>query len=124
MDDAAAEHPDLLERSVEITHGEVRQRERISRSAAALMDANERPWCPRLPAVALSLGTNVQLGAEESGPEPPRSVSVIRRKLDQGKPRVHASDLTLRPPAETHDETARPATAGESLVLAAGGNPP
>ena len=91
MDHAAAERLDLLERLGQIIYGEVGQGEGVARPATPRMDPDRRRRRVRLP--ALSLVPGLERGPEQSGPEAPSPLGVIRGKLDQRQSRAgHRQD--------------------------------
>src|SRR4051812_24529213 len=69
VDHAPAERLDPLQRLGDIAYREIRQGERIARSASARMDADRRGCRVRLPALPLSGLAGLQLDAEELHPE-------------------------------------------------------
>ena len=89
VDHRAAERADLLQRCVEISNGEVWQRDGVAGTGPALMHPHRRGVRVCLPSASLLGGAVIELRSEEAGPEPPRSLRVISWKLDDGKPRVH-----------------------------------
>ena len=66
MDDAAPESGDLHERGLHFSDREVRQRGRIARTGATLVDTKRRRPAMRLPAATLGPAALTELDAEQA----------------------------------------------------------
>ena len=86
MDDPAAQLADALQRERHVSHGEIRQRCRVSRSAAAGVDSDRWPLTAGLTAGALALDALLEAVVEQPFPKTARPLRVIRGKLDQRQP--------------------------------------
>lgn len=84
MDNASAQCLDVHERLGHITHGEVRQRERIARTTPPLMDADRRDLRTRLPAIPLRTLTNLQLDTEQPAPKTQGALRIVGGELNEG----------------------------------------
>src|SRR3954463_5899101 len=67
VDHLAAQRPDLVERARYVVDLEVGKGEGVAGSSAPGVDADRGRAAPRLPALALALGTSFQLHAEHAG---------------------------------------------------------
>ena len=83
MDHAAAEGLDTPQRVGHIAYGEVGQGKGIARAGSASVDTHRGGSQVRLPAISLSILTNVQLDAEELRPEAPGTLGVVCGELDE-----------------------------------------
>src|SRR5204862_6882887 len=84
MYDRSTVRAHALERSRQIVHREVGQRERVARAAPASTDANGGRRGVRLPALALPGPARLQLETQHARPETPSALGVIGGELDQG----------------------------------------
>ena len=83
MDHAAAEPPDSLQGERHVGHGEIRQRCRISRPAAARVDPDRGPLTAGLTPRSLPLDALIEALVEQPFPKATRPLRVIRGELDQ-----------------------------------------
>src|SRR5256714_1181562 len=90
MDDAPAQLLYASQRAWEIVGREVRQRERVSRTASASMEADGRLGSPGLPPLALTRAAVLEGNAQQATPEAKRPFGLIRRELEE-RQRPHAS---------------------------------
>ena len=92
MDHASPERPDLLQRGVHVSDGEVGQRGRVAWAGATLVNAEHGSSALGLPAATFGLASLGELDAEQGRPEPTRALGIISRELDQAQRTVHAAD--------------------------------
>ena len=64
MDHASPQRGDLLERSLHLGNGEIRQGGRVARARATFVNANRGSAALRLPSTAFGLAALGELGAE------------------------------------------------------------
>jgi hypothetical protein len=83
MDHRASQLGDSLQRVLDVLHDKIRQREGVTGSSPARMEAELRSTATSLPALAFALGARFKLHLEEALPEPPGALRNIGWELNK-----------------------------------------